>query len=473
MLWKPTRRRFLYSAAASAPALALSAQAKSEGRSEDKPKTAPAPEHTDEPNKLPDPILALKDRHSEIVPITLDERNTRCDLARELMKQYGIDAILITTGASLYYFTGAHWGQSERLFAWVLPQAAAPFVICPSLERDRLNEILPSFPERETTITYLWNENDDPFQIVRRALGEVSIATGTLGMEEHTQFFFANSIAQACPAMKVVSATPVTAGCRSIKTPAEISLLKLANQITLDVYKAVFLSCGPGDTNRKFEGLVEKAYARCGVRGNATCNVGANTAVPHGSMRPQTIHEHEMVMIDDGCTVDGYTSDISRSFVYGSATDEQRSIFEVVYNAQSAALAAARPGVEMQAIDAAARKVILEAGYGPGYAIFYHRLGHGIGLDMHEWPYLVQGNAQKLMPGMCFSDEPGIYLRGKFGIRLEDDMHITENGAELFTPQSPSLQDPFGIAAQMDKDKKPAAPSPTAPDSTAKPGQKP
>lgn len=436
MLWKPSRRRFLFSAATAAPAFALAAQ---------KP-SAPASQPTGD-ERLPTPILALKNRHAEIVPIDREERETRCDLARELMKQYGLNAILVTTGASLYYYTGARWGQSERLFAWVLPQAAAPFIVCPALERDRLDEILPSFPERETTLTYLWNENEDPYTILRRALAEVSITTGSLGLEEHTQFAFANAIAQACPAMKIVSATPVTAGCRSIKSPAEISLLKLANQITLDVYKAVYLSCGPGDTNRNFENLVEQAYSRSGVRGDASCNVGTNSAVPHGSAQPQNIHEREMVLIDDGCIVDGYTSDISRSFVYGVPTDQQRSIFEVVHNAQSAALAAAHPGVEMQAVDAAARNVILEAGFGPGYSIFYHRVGHGIGLDMHEWPYLVQGNQQKLMSGMVFSDEPGVYLRGKFGIRLEDDMHITDTGAELFTPQSPSLQDPFGIAA--------------------------
>ncbi len=454
MLWKSSRRRFLFSAAASAPALALHAQSRP---------AAATPQAAD--TELPAPVLALKDRRADIVPITLDERRTRCDLARELMKQYGIDAILMTTGASMQYFTGARWGQSERLFAWVLPQSAAPFIVCPSFERDRLDEILPSFPERETTIIYLWNENEDPFVIVRRALAEVSITTGSLGIEEHTQFAFSNGIAGACPAMKIVSATPVTAGCRSIKTPAEIALLQLANQITLDVYKAVYLSCGPGDTNHKVSALIEKAYTRCGVHGEASCNVGLNSAIPHGSLRPQTIHEREMVLIDDGCTVDGYTSDISRSFVYGTATDQQRSVFEVVHNAQSAALAAARPGVAMQAIDAAARKVILEAGYGPGYTIFYHRVGHGIGLDGHEWPYLVQGNQQKLMKGMCFSDEPGIYLRGKFGIRLEDDMHITDTGAELFTPQSPSLQDPFGIAAAQPAQEAPAVPAP------AKPGQ--
>jgi Xaa-Pro dipeptidase len=449
-----TRRRFLWSAAAAAPALALHAQEKTPDKAVDKPVT-PACE---EP-PLPAPILALTDRTADIVPITIDERNSRLDLARELMKQYGMNAILITTGASLQYYTGAHWGQSERLFAYVIPQSAAPFVICPFLERDHLADLLPQFPERDTTITYLWQENESPFDILRRGFGEVSIAAGTIGVEEHTQFEFVSSIAAACPALKLVSATPVTAGCRSIKSPAEIALLRLANKITFDVYKAVYLSCGPGDTNHKFSDLISKAYARCGVRGDASCNVGPNTAVPHGTGKPQTIHESEMVMIDDGCTVDGYTSDITRSFVYGKPTDLQRAVFEIVLNAQSAALAAAGPGVPMQIVDGAARQVIVKAGYGPAYDFFNHRVGHGIGLDMHEWPYLVQGNDQKMMAGMVFSDEPGIYIPNKFGLRLEDDMVITDHGAELFTWQSPSLLDPFAIPAVLPDKTKDATPT--------------
>lgn len=433
-----SRRRFLLTAATAAPALALNAQKK----------PAVAPPHADEKKEdgsLPAPILALKNRNSEIVPITKEERGVRHDLARELMKQYGMNAIVITTGSSLLYYTGAHWGQSERLFCYVIPQSAAPFVICPYLERDRLAEALLSFPERETTISYLWNEDEDPYVTLRRALAETGMATGTLGMEEHTQFAFSAGIMQACPALKIVSATPVTAGCRSLKSPAELALLRLANHITFDVYRAVYLSCGPGDTNHKVADLIAQAYTRCGVQGYATCNVGEFSAVPHGSTKPQVIREGEMVLIDDGCTVEGYTSDITRSFVYGKPSELQRQIFEIVHNAQSAALAAAHPGVEMREVDAAARKVIVEAGYGPGYDYFNHRVGHGIGLDMHEWPYLVGGNHQKLMASMTFSDEPGIYLRGKFGVRLEDCMYITENGAELFTPQSPSLQDPFAI----------------------------
>ena len=212
--------------------------------------------------------------------------------------------------------------------------------------------------------------------------------------------------------MKLVAATPVTAGCRSLKSPAEIALMRLANNITFNVYKAVYLSCGPGDTNRKFSDLIVRAYARCGVQGDASLNVGVYSGVPHGNPAPQVIREGEMVLIDDGCSVEGYQSDISRSFVYGKPTDLQREIFLIVQSAQSAALATAGPGVEMQYIDAAARKVIIDSGYGPGFDYFSHRIGHGIGMDMHEWPYLVGGNTQKMVPGMVFSNEPGIYLRG-------------------------------------------------------------
>jgi Xaa-Pro dipeptidase len=393
---------------------------------------------------LPAPIAALKDRRRDILPITVDERNRRLDRARELMTASRIDAIVITTGASLVYYTGARWWQSERLFAYVLPRAAAPFLICPALERDRAAELLNNFPERESTLAYFWQENEDPFETLRKGLAESAVKTGNLGIEEHTHFEFSSAMAKACSAMTIVPATPVTAGCRMIKSPAELALLRLANEITLGVYRAVYEACAPGDTNRRFTELIDTAYARCGVRGEASLNVGTYSAVPHGSAQTQVIREGDIVMVDDVCTCDGYTSDITRSWVYGKASDEQKKVFDIVHRAQSAALAAARPGVQAQSVDAAARKVIVDAGFGPGYDYFTHRVGHGIGLDMHEWPYLVQGNATLLKPTMVFSDEPGIYQRGKFGVRLEDDMHITEDGAELFTPQSASVEQPFG-----------------------------
>jgi Xaa-Pro dipeptidase len=200
----------------------------------------------------------------------------------------------------------------------------------------------------------------------------------------------------------------------------------------------------PGMTQRDVDSLIAAAYNRVGFRGGASVQVGEYTALPHGSTTPQVIKEGEAVMLDDGCSVEGYSSDITRSWVLGKASDEQKRVFDIVQRAQKAALAAAKPGVACEAVDAAARKVITDAGFGPDYRFFTHRLGHGIGMDGHEWPYLVRGNTRPLAPGMCFSDEPGIYQRSKFGIRLEDDMHITENGAELFSTPSPSLEQPFG-----------------------------
>jgi Xaa-Pro dipeptidase len=226
--------------------------------------------------------------------------------------------------------------------------------------------------------------------------------------------------------------------------------MRLACQVTLKCYEAVFKALEPGMTQNQVSGLIGAAYARLGFPGFASVQVGEYTASPHGSITPQTIREGTIIMIDDGCVVEGYQSDITRTFVLGKATDKMKKVFEIVHRAQAAALAAAKPGVALEDIDAAGRKVVVDGGYGPGFKYFTHRLGHGMGMDGHEWPYLVKNNmfgwdkAVKLQPGMVFSDEPGIYIRGEFGVRLEDDMHITADGAELFTPQSPSIENPFG-----------------------------
>jgi len=264
------------------------------------------------------------------------------------------------------------------------------------------------------------------------------------------RFVFADGIAKAAPQATLTSGTPVTAGCRRIKSTHELALMSLANQVTLAVYEAVYHTLREGMTQHDVGELIAAAYGQMGFPGEASVQVGEYTALPHGSRTPQVIHEGSIVMIDDGCDVEGYQSDITRTFVLGKAPeqvgDKMRKVFDIVHRAQSAALAAARPGAECGSVDAAARKAITDAGYGPDYKYFTHRLGHGIGMDGHEWPYLVRGNATKLAANMTFSDEPGIYIRGEFGVRLEDDMHITENGAELFTPQSLSLEDPFGKA---------------------------
>jgi Xaa-Pro dipeptidase len=283
-------------------------------------------------------------------------------------------------------------------------------------------------------------------------LRDRGIASGRLGIEETAPFVFADGIASAAPAIRVVSATPITAGCRMIKEAHEVELMRLACQVTLKCYEAVFHALEPGMTQNQVSGLVGAAYGRLGFPGFASVQVGEYTALPHGSITPQTIREGTIIMIDDGCTVEGYQSDITRTFVLGKATDKMKKVFDIVHQAQAAALKAAKPGVPLESVDAAGRKVIVDAGYGPGFKYFTHRLGHGMGMDGHEWPYLVKNNmygwekALKAQAGMVFSDEPGIYIRGEFGVRLEDDMHITSDGAELFTPQSPSIEQPFGIS---------------------------
>jgi Xaa-Pro dipeptidase len=397
---------------------------------------------------LPPSLARLKSRKSEATPITRDERHERQEQARKLMSENALDAIVVMEGTSLSYFTGIRWWGGERLFALVLPAKGAAFYVCPAFEEGRAREQLSGAPQGENPDVRTWQEDESPYQRVAQGLKERGIATATLGIEETVRFVFADGIAKAAPQATLASVTRVTAGCRRIKSTNEIALMRLANQVTLAVYEAVYHALREGMTQHDVGDLIAAAYGRMGFPGEASVQVGEYSALPHGSRTPQIIREGSIVMIDDGCDVEGYQSDITRTFVLGKASKElgekMKKNFDIVHRAQAAALAAARPGAECGSVDAAARKVITDAGYGPDYKYFTHRLGHGIGMDGHEWPYLVRGNTTKLAPNMTFSDEPGIYIRGEFGVRLEDDMHITENGAELFTPQSPSLEDPFG-----------------------------
>jgi Xaa-Pro aminopeptidase len=395
---------------------------------------------------LPEPIAKLKSRKAEAKPITVEERQQRIDRARQLMAQNGIDAIMMIGGTSLVYFSNIHWWNSERLFAMVLPAKGNPFYVSPAFEEDRAREQIATGPGGSNPEIRTWQEDESPYERVAEGLRDHGIASGRLGVEERVTFVFSDGVGKAAPALHVVSATPVTAGCRMIKTQHELDLMTLANQVTLQAYEAAYRSLKEGMTQHDFADLVSSAHSQLGFQGSAGVQVGENSALPHGSVKPQVIREGTILLIDGGCTAEGYESDISRTFVLGKPTDKMKKNFEIVHRAQSAALAAAKPGVQAQSVDAAARKVITDAGYGPDYKYFTHRLGHGIGMDGHEWPYLVRGNTLPLAPNMTFSDEPGIYIRGEFGVRLEDDMHITENGAELFTTQSPSLEDPFGKA---------------------------
>lgn len=397
-------------------------------------------------SSLPPSLARLTSRKNEALPITREERRERQERARKLMSENRLDAILLVEGTSLKYFTGIRWWGGERLFALVLPAKGEAFYVCPAFEEGRAREQIANAPDGERPDVRVWQEDENPYELVAQGLRDRGMSTGKVGIEETVRFVFVDGVSKSAPHVAIASATPVTAGCRMIKSTHEIALMRLAAQVTLAAYEATYLAVKDGMTQSEVQDLVQKAHEKLGFTGGADVQVGEFSAFPHGSVTPQTVHEGTIVLMDGGCSVEGYASDITRTFVLGKASDKNKQVFEIVHHAQSAALGAARPGNECGAVDAAARKVITDAGYGPDYKYFTHRLGHGMGMDGHEWPYLVRGNPTKLQANMTTSNEPGIYIRGEFGVRLEDDMHVTEDGAELFTPQSPSLEKPFGKA---------------------------
>ena len=428
----PTRREFLGASSAAIAGTILA------------PSASPASSAPFQGAPVPPSIQALTSQKSRARPITVEERQGRIERARALLTAEKLDALFLTGGTSLRYFTNISWGQSERLLGLILPREGRAFVVCPAFEKDRAEEQIEAGPLKGTADVMVWEEHEDPYQLIANGLRARSSAAGRLGVEETVRSVFASGAAAALPAMQLASGTPVTAGCRMVKDAHELELMRLAAEVTLKAYEASYLALKDGMTQHQFADLVAMAHRRLGFDGGAGVQVGKYSALPHGSANPQVIREGTILLIDGGCSVEGYASDISRTFVLGRATPRMKQVFEIEQRAQKAALAAARPGVECQAVDAAARKVIVDAGFGPDYKYFTHRVGHGMGMDGHEWPYLVRGNTLPLKPGMTFSDEPGIYIPGEFGVRLEDDMVITEGGAELFTPTSPSLEAPFG-----------------------------
>jgi Xaa-Pro dipeptidase len=362
-------------------------------------------------SSVPESIRNLRPMTAGIQPITDDERRARIEKARRLMHENKIGAVVLEGGSSAFYFTGS---RSDGVF--VLPLRG---------------EILSLTREYRT---------------IANALKDSGVAAGRVGIEERVHFDVVDGVSKLAPALEFTSADPVTAGCRVIKSPAEIALMQHANDITIAAYRAALACLQEGMTQRELSALIGEAYHALGVQGGAMAIFGKYTAFPHGSVQPQQLREGDLVLIDDGCSVEGYQSDITRTVIFGKPTARQREIWALERKAQDAALAAAHPGATCESVDAAARKVITDAGFGPGYKVpgLPHRTGHGIGLDGHEWTYLVRGNQTRLQPGMCFSDEPTIAIYGEFGVRLEDCMYITADGARMFTKQSPAIDQPFG-----------------------------
>jgi Xaa-Pro dipeptidase len=394
--------------------------------------------------QVPPAIRALRPMTAGIVPITMDERKARLDKARRLMAERHIDAVLLEGGSSLFYFTGVRWGQSERPFVAVIPAKGELAWVCPGFEEARARELITSGPGANDVRT--WQEDESPYRLVAQILKDRGIATGTIGVEERLRFFIFNGVKKEAPSLNYDSADPITAGCRMIKSPTEIALMQRANDMTIAAYKAGFATLKEGMTQDELRGNILAAYRAIGATGGVVAvSFGKYTAFPHGSITPQKLREGDVVQVDDGCSVDGYQSDITRTIVFGKATKRQTDVWNLEHRAQAAAFAAAKPGAPCEAVDAAARKVITDAGFGPDYKVpgLPHRTGHGIGLDGHEWTNFVRGNKTALQPGMCFSDEPMIAIYGEFGIRLEDCLHITESGPKFFSEPSPAIDRPF------------------------------
>ena len=364
-----------------------------------------------------------------IQPITDGDRSARVEKARRLMNEHKIAAVVMESGSSMYYFTGTRLGGDGVL---VLPQHGESIWLTRS----------PGAPGNNRT----WITDDAKYRTIAGALKDCGAATGRVAIEERARFAVFDGIRKEAPALEFTSADPVTAGCRMIKSPAEIALMQRANDITVAAYRAALGSLQEGMTQRELSANIAAAYEAMGVKGGAMAIFGKFTAFPHGSIEPQKLREGDLVLVDDGCTVEGYQSDVTRTVIFGKPTQRQRDIWNLERKAQDAALAAAKPGATCESVDAAARNVITDAGFGPGYKVpgLPHRTGHGIGLDGHEWTYLVRGNKTRLEPGMCFSDEPTISIYGEFGVRLEDCLYITEDGARMFTRQSPAIDQPFG-----------------------------
>lgn len=387
----------------------------------------------------PEAVRQLRRMTEGVVPITLEERQGRIEKAQRLMRENRIDAIYLEPGSSMFYFTGMRWGTSERMFAAVIPARGELAWVCPKFEEERARELIKIGTDIRT-----WEEDESPFKRVAEIFRDRGVR-GTVGIEERVRFFLFDGIRKAAPSLKYVDATPITAGCRMYKSATELALMQKANDIAIVAYKATRDSMTEGMTQGEFAGICSAAFRALGSSGGVFVSFGKYTAFPHGSSTPQRLKEGDVVLMDGGCSVDGYQSDITRTFVFGKASDRQRQIWDLERKAQDAGFAAIKVGAPCEVVDAAARKVITDAGFGPDYKVpgLPHRTGHGIGLDGHEWTNFVRGNKTPMLPGMCFSDEPTVVIYGEFGIRLEDCLYITESGPKFFTKQSESIDKPF------------------------------
>ena len=385
----------------------------------------------------------LQSMTNDVVPITLQEREGRVEKAQRLLTEQKIEALILDAGTSLEYFTGIIWWPSERPMVAIIPAKGTISYVCPRFEESRLRELIKIGKD-----VYAWQEDESPYQHIALALKNANILSGNIGMEERLRFFILDGVRKETPQLNFASGTPITMPCRMIKSTAELALMQRANEITSAAIKFGITQLHEGMTQHELSSVIAKAQQKLGgAYPDALVLFGTSSAFPHGSVKPQALQKGNIVLMDCGCTVESYTSDITRTIVFGAEpTSRQLDIWNLEQRAQAAGFNAAKAGVPCEEVDTAARKVITDAGFGPGYQLpgLPHRTGHGIGMDGHEWGYMVKGNRQILQPGMCFSVEPTISIPGEFGVRLEDCAYMTEQGPKWFSRTAKSISEPFG-----------------------------
>lgn len=379
---------------------------------------------------------------AEAEPIGAAERRSRIDKAQRLMAEQDIDAILLEAGSALVYFTGIRWWRSERFTGAVIPREGDIAVVTPYFEEPSVRESLVVGDDVRT-----WHEHEDPFSQVAGILRDRGLRDGRLGIEETVRYFVVDGIRQAAGRFEIVPADPVTRGCRMYKSAAELRLMQVANDVTMAAYEHLYPRIEAGMSPEDIAALMNEATRALGGEPRfSIVLLNEASAYPHGTRQPQLLREGSVILMDCGCEVYDYESDISRTWVFGEPSPKQRRVWQTVRRGQELALETARPGTPAGRVDEAVRDYYEREGFGPGYRTpgLSHRLGHGIGMDGHEPVNFVQGESTKLAPGMCFSNEPGIYIFGEFGVRLEDCLYMTAGGPQLFSALSPSIDRPFG-----------------------------
>ena len=389
------------------------------------------------------PVDELKSMTGDVVPINLQEREARVEKAQRLLRENKIEALILDCGTSLQYFTGISWWPSERTMVAIIPAKGDIKYVCPGFEENRLRELIKIGKD-----VYAWQEDESPYKQMATALKDAGIQTGNVGIEERLRFFILDGVRKEASYLNYISGDPITMPCRMIKSSAELSLMQKAADITSAAIKFGITQLREGMTQPELASTIDDAQRKLGGQPEFSLALfGESSSFPHGSTKPRTLRKGDIVLMDCGCTVEDYSSDITRTIVFGAEPSKrQEEIWKLEQQAQAAGFAAAKIGTACEEVDAAARKVITDAGFGPGYKLpgLPHRTGHGIGMDGHEWGNMVKGNKQVLQPGMCFSIEPTISIPGEFGVRLEDCVYMTEQGPQWFSTTSKSISEPFG-----------------------------